>query len=391
MGIADLPLHSGEVPKWLLSYMERIGKAIIDVLVEEYGTEEIIYRFSDPLWFQAFNNAIGMDWDSSGSTTVVIAILKKITWDNNYGFVVLGGKGEHSLNIPNEVEYAAKKLDLDDDASRYIARMSRLGAKIDNVLLQDGYSLYHHSIIVSEKGNWTIIQQGMNTSIRMARRYHLSKNMFNEKLLNPHSGVASSNIVKPLNLTDSGSRETVKIIEDIVVEPVSRIIRYIRQVNSILKNNSSLLTFAKNTASGIGHQALNKEYIDAIRYYSPIKISRHLIDTINKIQLYGAERIIEVLSIDGVGPSVIRALALVADLIYGYRPSNRDPVTHPIEPFKYSFAHGGKDGVPYRVNRRLLENTIVTLEDAVNRAKLGDRDKLRLLRSLASLAREYGL
>ena len=383
-GVAELPLHTGHVPRWLLNYMERLSRALLLVLNEIYGPDKTIEFFSDPLWFQAFNNIIGMDWNSSGSTTVVTAVIKKITWSEDLGFLVLGGKGEYSRRTIDEIPLAVNKLDLSEEHKDLFTKISRVAAKIDGVLLQDGYTLYHHSLLISSGGNWVVVQQGMNTSNRMARRYHLSKSSLNlDDLINPHSGVASNNILRPINLVDEGSRETIKVIEDLLKQSSSKILSEIRIVNARLKGLSSLTMFSKNSPETI--VTIEKRY--SVPFYRPVNITKEFIETINKVQLERAERIAEALNIRGFGAEVVRALALVADLIYNAPPSNRDPVTHPIDPFKYSYAHGGKDGVPYKVRRELLERTIMTLEEAVERAKLGDKEKLDMLRRLSKYSR----
>ncbi|NAZ12853.1 MAG: DUF763 domain-containing protein [Desulfurococcales archaeon] len=387
-GISDLPLHDGHVPKWLLAYMEKLASAILKVMYEIHGPDKIIEYFSDPLWFQAFNNVIGMDWDSSGSTTVVTAVVKKITWKEDLGFLVLGGKGEHSKEVVDEIPLAVKRLSLGEDFIDKMRLVSRIGAKIDSVLLQDGYTLYHHALFISERGGWTIIQQGMKPSIKMARRYHLNHMTADlTKLLDPHSGVASNNIENPLNLVDNDSLTARGVIEDLLKEDVSKIIKMIREVNALLKGLKSLNEYTKLTRHLENKRTYFEKKIFSIPYYRPINITDEMIKTLNEAQLKGAEKISEILQIKGFGPETMRALTLVADLIFNTPPSNRDPVTHPIDPFKYSYAHGGKDGVPYKVRRDLLEKTILTLEEAVERAKIGDHEKMKMLNRLAQLSR----
>ncbi len=382
-GVVELPLHHGHVPRWLLSYMERLSRAILLVLHDIYGPDKLIEFFSDPLWFQAFNNIIGMDWDSSGSTTVVTAVVKKITWSEELGFLVLGGKGEYSRRTIDEIPVAVERLGLGEEYKDLLPKISRVSAKIDGVLLQDGYTLYHHSLYVSSGGNWVVVQQGMNTSNKMARRYHLSRSSLNiSDLVNPHTGVASNDILNPLNLVDEDSRETIKVIEDLLRESPTKILSDIRVINARLKGLSSLTAFSRD----IGKIYVSEKKF-SIPYYRPVNISREFTETINRVQLKKAEKIADILNIRGFGAEVVRALALVADLIYNAPPSNKDPVTHPIDPFKYSYAHGGKDGVPYKIRRDLLERTIITLEEAIDRAKVGDRERLDMLKRLSRYSR----
>ncbi len=157
-GIADLPLHTGKVPPWLALIMKRLAKAIVDIMVIEWGSEKVIERLSNPLWFQAFNNVIGMDWDSSGSTTVTLGILKEVISLDEEGITVLGGKGKNALQVPEELKKLEGKVDAD---VRQLERASKLVAKVDSVLVQDNYTLYHHSLLLTKSGKWAIIQQGM--------------------------------------------------------------------------------------------------------------------------------------------------------------------------------------------------------------------------------------
>lgn len=100
-GVAELPLHTGKVPPWLANRMRKLSKLVLKILVEEYGTKGLLERLADPVWFQAFNNLIGMDWDSSGSTTVTTGIIKEALAELDLGVMVAGGKGKSSRNTPN--------------------------------------------------------------------------------------------------------------------------------------------------------------------------------------------------------------------------------------------------------------------------------------------------
>lgn len=86
----------------------------------------------------------------------------------------------------------------------------------------------------------------------------------------------------------------------------------------------------------------------------------------------------ELISLRGIGPSTIRALALITELIYGEEPSWQDPV-------KYSFCVGGKDGVPFPINRTKYDELVAVLEDAILKAKIGKKDKLNAMKRLNKL------
>ena len=191
IGYTELPLHDGHVPRWLAELMKRLAYAILEVMVDEFGVGKVVERLSNPLWFQAFNNIIGMDWDSSGSTTVTTAILKQVTWNHpELGILVLGGKGELARKVPEEIVEASKILNLSESTVKELEKASRLAAKVDSAMLQDGYQLYHHSLIISNDGRWCIIQQGMNVENKTARRYHWYSEAIKSYVVEPHTGIA---------------------------------------------------------------------------------------------------------------------------------------------------------------------------------------------------------
>ena len=176
-GRADLPLHGGRVPGWLAARMARLGRVVAEAIVFHYGPDELLRRLSHPFWFQAFGSVMGMDWHSSGITTSVVGALKRGLEPvaSELGIFVCGGRGRHSRKTPGEINAVAERVGFDGDA---LGRCSRLVAKVDNAAVQDGFDLYLHSFVVSARGSWAVIQQGMNPSLRQARRYHwLSENL----------------------------------------------------------------------------------------------------------------------------------------------------------------------------------------------------------------------
>ncbi len=379
-GIAELPLHTGHVPPWLIRVMEKLAHAILEIMVEEYGPNKIIERFSNPLWFQAFNNVIGMDWDSSGSTTVTTGILRQVTWNNpDLGFLVLGGKGSRARSVPQEVYRAVDLLGLDTDPS-ILARVSRLIAKIDSTLLQDHYTLYHHTLFISRDNRWCIVQQGMNLSSKTARRYHWIDSV-RDMYSDPHKAVAGYRENNVLNLVASESEEARKTIIDLVLEKPEKIIEEYSRVYRVLNKYRSIEEYVSPTKTGI----VIGDHIDRLTIYKPLPMPRDLLIKLRKIYSIEPANMDELLLIKGVGDKVFRALALISDLIYNEPPSTRDPVNTPYDPFKYSYAIGGKDGIPYPVNRRVAEEVIYTLEDIINRAKLGEKEKIRAFKNLSRI------
>ena len=83
------------------------------------------------------------------------------------------------------------------------------------------------------------------------------------------------------------------------------------------------------------------------------------------------------LGLEGVGLKTLRALALISDLIYGEPLSFKDPA-------RFSFAHGGKDGYPYKISLPHYQKTIEVLERAIKKAKVERQDKFKALKRLHS-------
>jgi hypothetical protein len=98
-------------------------------------------------------------------------------------------------------------------------------------------------------------------------------------------------------------------------------------------------------------------------------------DALSRVYEFQPRNYEELLSVKGVGPATVRGLALVAELVYGEKPSWEDPV-------KFSFAYGGKDGVPFPVDRKAMDESIEILKQSVQEAKIGDKEKLHSLERL---------
>ena len=349
-GVAELPLHTGHVPPWLASRMKKLAAIVVELVVDEYGTRGLLERLADPVWFQALNNIIGMDWDSSGSTTVTTAILRQVLAELDIGAYAAGGKGDRSLRTPGELREIARRLGLD---AAELIRTSALVAKVDNPALQDGYQLYHHTFFVDEEGRWAVVQQGMNPSAKLARRYHWFSESAGAFTESPHSGVCGLRGVA-LNTVDRGLREHQKLLVDLSKEDPRRLEAYLRQAVALAKGYRPLSYYAPYSprkAKAIVNRYLRLGKLSLNR--SALLIAREA-----DVRSYR-----ELLEVRGVGPSTLRSLALVAELVYETPPSWRDPVTHPPDPFKFAYAVGGKDGVPFPVDRRRYDEILRILEE----------------------------
>ncbi|RLI89633.1 MAG: DUF763 domain-containing protein [Candidatus Altiarchaeales archaeon] len=355
-GIADLPLHYGKVPRWLFSRMVKLSRAIVDVILYEFSEEELLRRLSDPYWFQALSCVLGFDWHSSGTTTTTCAALKAAISPEEHGIAICGGKGMTSRKTPEEIEKFSELFSLSSKDMESLVYASRIVAKVDNSCIQDGYQLYHHVFIFTEKARWCVIQQGMNN--KLARRYHwLSENVKNF-VDEPHSAICCDKIEKEvLNMVARESENSRKISVDLVREGVKRIERDLRDLEKLVK--------------------LKMPYRHVIL---GIDLSKADLKFLRKAHELQPENYEELVALKGMGPKKIRALALISELIYGEKPSWKDPA-------KFSFAHGGKDGYPYPVNKKVYDASIKTLEEAIEQAKLGNREKQEAIKRLHRLVK----
>jgi len=343
-GTATFTLDYGRCPKWLFERMKKLAGIMSEIIIEEFGEEEFLKKISDPVWFQAFGCALAFDWNSSGLTVTTTAALKEALRERKLGIYVCGGKGKTSRKTPEELIRISEKLGIDGE--KYV-KYSRLIAKIDNSLIQDGFTIYHHSFILTKKGNFAVIQQGLNTYYGLARRYHWYMNEENRKdlTLEPHTGIISDKIFKNvLNLTHKESLENKNLIVELINSPKD----LIKDINYLNKPQKSL--FLPDIEFKY-HPVLNEKF----------DLNR-LKKTIEKASFLEPKTIEDLLLIEGVGPKTIRALSLVGELIYN------KPVSK-IDPARYTFAHGGKDGTPYPVDRKTYDETIKILEKAIKISK----------------------
>ncbi len=350
VGIANLPLHYGSCPVWLFARMKRLAKAIIEAMVYEFSHEEILRRLSDPYWFQSFGCVLGFDWHSSGLSTTVCAAIKEALrgTEKSLGLFVVGGKGKTSRKAPDEIRKFGERFSLDFTPKLIYA--SKMSAKIDNSCLQDGFQIYHHTFIFTKNGQWAVIQQGMNPEIQMARRYHWFSEKVNSFVNEPHLAICCDWRGQPLNLIAKESEKTRRISTEIVSAPFHVLLKNFRKI-----------------------RVLN------IPKYHWIPIKPETEKRVQKILFAVHERkpknYEELIYCQGVGLKTLRALALISELIYGAKPSFQDPV-------RYSFAHGGKDGTPYPVNKKQYDESISILERAVRKAKIKNQEKSQALKSL---------
>lgn len=370
-GVVNLPLHGGHAPKWLFQRMVKLTRGITETILYEYDTAEFLRRISDPYWFQALSCVIGFDWHSSGTTTTTCGAMKMAIDPEEHGIMVAGGKGRASRRTPTDIERAGELFSLSTRKVDELIYSSKISAKIDNSCIQDGYQLYHHSFLLDEKGDWAVIQQGMNEESRYARRYHwLSENMA-EYVEEPHEGICCDRKEnESLNMTAQQSQDSREISVDLLCDNPEHLKKYFRDKTPLKSENQTRLDeYVTEFKMPRHHPVLDMDLSD--REFEVLKKAYQL-------QPSSYE---EMLSLEGMGPKKIRALALISDLVYGSKPSWKDPV-------KYSFTHGGKDGYPYPVDREVYDHSIQTLKEALENAKLERKDRYNAIKRLEGLINE---
>ena len=386
-GYADLPLHTGTVPKWLADRMMLLGTEIIEALVIYFGRKEVLVRLSDPLWFQSLGCVLGMDWHSSGITTSVMYALKRglNPRAKELGIAVCGGRGRYSKKTPEELKFLSEISSLDADS---LIHCSRLAAKVDGCAVQDGFNLYQHNFIVSCDGDWTVVQQGMNTAERKARRYHWSSSSLRSFVDEPHSGVTGENQGLILNLSAQEAENTRQKILTVSKEKPEIILGEIKKMgsgdclqldlfNDSQKKSLEYSSFSekvsvvesRNISMPQRHE-LRPEDIDLKRLGAVLALSSEA----------GNKNFEKLLLTPGLGPRTLQSLTLVSEVIYGTPSRFTDPA-------RFSFAHGGKDGHPFPVPVKIYDETIRILGKSIEKAKLNVKDKDSCLYRLEKTAR----
>jgi len=349
-GSADLPLHYGHVPMWLAERMSKLGFAIVETIAMEFSTSEVISKLSNPFWFQSFGAVMGMDWHSSGITTSVLGALKKSVnpHSKELGIYICGGKGKHSMQTPKELLSVGERTGLNGFE---LSNFSKLTAKVDNTAIQDGFQLYQHNFIVDSQGQWAVIQQGMNPDSKTARRYHWHSENLQSFINEPHTFIFGENQGKILNLTSGNAVSTRASMLEMAKESPDKIIK---EMNHLLMPS---------------HHDVRMKDVNMKRLGAMLWTTHE-----NK-----PEDFEELLLLKGMGPRALQSLALVSEIIYGTESRFEDPA-------RFSFAHGGKDGHPFPVPIKIYDETISTLQKAIQRAKIGNSDKLNAIQKLSEIA-----
>ena len=392
-GHADLPLHSGTVPRWLADRMMQLGTLIVESLVLQYGKKEVLVRLSDPLWFQSLGAVLGMDWHSSGITTSVMYALKRglNPRAHELGICICGGRGKYSRRTPEELLMLSERTSLDGEA---LVRSSKLCAKVDNTAVQDGFQLYQHNFILTNEGDWAVVQQGMNAAERTARRYHWCSAGLRSFVDEPHSAVTGENKGKILNLTAGEAQSTRNGIQELTRERPDTLINEIQRIadpdagfsigyggssKTVAKpaqellfpeySDSAEIIYAGRNITLPAHHEVKKEDVDLKRLGAVLATAYE-----NQPQDFES-----LLLTPGLGPRTLQSLTLVSEVIHGTPSRFSDPA-------RFSFAHGGKDGHPFPVPLRIYDESICVLHQSIEKSKLGYNDKSECLARLHKTA-----
>jgi uncharacterized protein len=350
-GIADLPLHGGSVPRWLADRMTLLGTAIAENIIHHYGVSALLSRLADPFWFQAVGSVMGMDWHSSGITTSVLGAFKRglNPRTRELGLYVCGGRGRHSRQTPAELLRYADRSSLNGDS---LVRTSRLAARVDNNAIADGFQLYLHGFIIAASGEWTIVQQGMNGTNGMARRYHWHSAAVRNFTNEPHTGIVGEYQGAIMNLVAASA-----------VPAQQALLEVVRTSPDTTLTNIRKLTMPR-------HHEVRAASVDLKRLGAVLAVAHE-----REFHDFAS-----LLLLEKLGPRTLQSLALVAEVVHGAPTRFSDPA-------RFSFALGGKDGHPFPVPLKTYDETIDLLRRSLEAAKVGDTEKIDGLRRLDHFVR----
>ncbi len=351
-GSADLALMGGSIPYWLFERMTKLSLPIVESIILEYGKQAFLKKLSDPFWFQSFGSVIGMDWNSSGVTTAVMSALKKALnpHSKELGIYVCGGKGKDSLQTPVELVTVGDKTGLNGNE---LAKFSRLVAKVDSTAIQDGFQVYMHYFVVSDNADWSVVQQGMQTETSKARRYHWNSDNLKSFVEEPHTAICGDFQGEILNLVDKQAKPTQSAILNIAKENPDKMLEEIKHLTM-------------PTYKGVKAKDVDLKRLGSILWLA------------QEIETQDFE---DLLLIKGLGPRTLQSLALVSEIIHGTPSRFTDPA-------RFAFAHGAKGGTPFPVPTKVYDETIETLRNSVEKAKIGDSDKLNAIKKLTLIAQQ---
>jgi len=376
-GIATFTLDYGKCPKWLFERMVKLGREMARVIVAEYGPDEFVKRIADPVWFQALGTVLAFDWNASGLTTILTAALKEAIRgeEQDLGIYICGGKGKTSLKTPEQISLFGARAELPQEKINSLEYNSRMAAKVDSSLVQDGFQIYHHCFFFSRNGVWAVVQQGMNEKNVTARRYHWYSDAAKHLVLEPHAGIISDGQHTGLNMTAKESANTQKISTELVQGSYSTLMKDFKLLRKYSTPQSDVVAVGNKRNELVKMHLHDRDFKVLPVINEDFAKSKYLQKILYEISEIKPKNYEQLLSLKGVGPKTIRALALTAEVIYGAKASYEDPA-------RYSFAHGGKDFIPYPVDRPTYDQTIATMRALASKMKIGYSEKNNILGKL---------
>lgn len=377
-GIATFTLDFGKCPSWLFIRMVKLGRKIVRVLIEDFGPEVFVKRIADPIWFQSLGTVLAFDWNASGLTTTLTAALKEAIryQEAEFGVFICGGKGRTSLKTPVEIANWGERLNLPSATVNSLVYNSKMSAKVDSSLVQDGYQIYHHTFFFTKSGSWTVVQQGMNTKNLTARRYHWYSGKVTNLVCEPHTGIVSqSRSKRVLNLVDRASSNTQHMSLQLVLSGYQGLLKDIKVLRYYFSSLSKTISLKIGQSKFTFLKLADSEFYTHKVEFEDFFDSPYLIKILGKVCNEKPQSYERLLAIEGVGPKTIRALALISEIIYGASPSYLDPA-------RYSFAHGGKDSTPFPIDLSTYDEVIEILSQSVSKAKISPIDKDKIQRRL---------
>jgi uncharacterized protein len=376
-GIATFTLDSGKCPRWLFERMVKLGREMVWLIAQESGPDEFIRRISDPVWFQSLGTVLAFDWNASGLTTILTAALKEAIrgQEKSLGIFICGGKGKTSRKTPEQIQEWGGVLALPSTQVNNLVYNSRMAAKVDSALVQDGFQIYHHSFFFSKNGAWAVVQQGMNTAAQTARRYHWHSEKITDLVCEPHSGIISQVKVPVLDLSAKESKETRETSTGLVQNGFPSLIKEIQIIRRHSCEFSQMVSLRARdnqyTFLNLSHEEFYSHPVEKEDFSK----SKYLEKILAKACEAKPKNYEALLALEGVGPKTMRALSLVSEVVYGAEPSYKDPA-------RYSFAHGGKDGTPYPVDKKTYDTSIQFFSRLVAKTKLPFYEKKKILARL---------
>lgn len=351
-GLRELKLIYSSKPRWYFRAVEKALTGIVSSYISLFGAKRLMAGLASPVFFDGLAASAWLDELEGGATTIIATTLKNFIRPE-MGLAVVGGKRPQGYKVPQELEKLAELFGLDWQLVEKLKYASKMVAKVDNAAIQDGFKLYLHLMIVSWDGEWVIIQQGVKPMTNLVRRYHWISTGLRSFVEEPHSGIVSA--MKEGLVLDMTSRESSEA-RRICVETVNDDLQSLKRLSQEIPSGQLTLT----------------EFDAREPRKCPFRIPKVSWSTLLKIHERSPSNYEELLSIHGVGPSMVRFLAAASIELYDVYPSLKDPAMLFSE-------------VPKRSKRRDEERWLYELVEAIKSSSLSLTEKRKALNRLSTV------